>query len=119
MNGLHVRRFGGATGRPRNFTVRRHAPMAQIVAPSQTPIERKVLRRVKAYRCAKCSLVFSLFSGAALIFGAQPVGLASMGLAFAFGVAALVYRTIEAPQEVKVRGWPRREPPVIHLHRED
>ena len=91
--------------------------MAQIVPPRQTAIERRVLRRVKAYRCAKCCLAFCLFAAAALIVGAQLVGLVSVGLAFASGVAALVYRKTEAPQEVTVRKWPRREPPVIHLHR--
>jgi len=117
--------------RPLNFTVRRQQAVTAIVPPGRTPIERRIMRRPKAYRCAQWCIAFCFLAVAAFVFRSQVgaslsilvqfVGFASGGLALVAAVGAVVYRIVETPQEVIVRGssdWPR-DPPVIHLDRED
>ena len=105
--------------------------MSAIVPPQGGRIERKVLRRVKAFRCSKWCVAFILLSAAALTVRAQVdaslsiwlqlVGFSSCGLALIPGIGAVVYRIIETPQQITVRGpwdWPP-DPPVIYLSRRD
>ena len=105
--------------------------MAAIVPPRRRRIERRLMRRVKAFRCAKWCVALALLAAAAFIarsqvgaglsIWAQRVGFAAGGLALVAAIGAVVYRMVEKPQEVTVRGpwdWPP-DPPVIHLHRED
>jgi hypothetical protein len=101
-----------------------------IVPPRPTPIERKVLRRVKAYRCAQGCVAFSLLTvlsfvarsqvGPSLSTWVQVVGVVAGALALLAAIGAVVYRLVETPREVMVvRGpfdWPQ-DPPVIHLKR--
>jgi hypothetical protein len=93
--------------------------MSTIVPPRQIPKERRIMRRVKAYRCFKWFIAFCLFALAAFIAGAQLVGFAAMGVAVVAGIGTVIYRLIEAPQEVTVRDHSdaRKEPPVVHLNR--
>jgi hypothetical protein len=104
--------------------------MTAIVPPRPTPIERKVLRRVNAYRCAQACVALSLLTVLSfmarsqvdprLSTWAQVVGVAAGALALLAAIGAVVYRLVETPREVTVvRGpfdWPPK-PPVIHLHR--
>ena len=105
--------------------------MAAIVPPRRRRIERKLMRRVKAFRCAKWCVALALLAAAAFIarsqvgaglsIWAQRVGFAAGVLAFVAAIGAVVYRMVEKPQEVTVRGpwdWPP-VPPVIHLGRKD
>ena len=105
--------------------------MTAIVPPRQPPIERRIMRRPNAYRCAQwcialCLLAVAAFFlrsqvGASLSIWVQFVGFTSGGLALVAAVGAAVYRVVETPQEVIVRSssdWPR-DPPVIHLDRKD
>ena len=105
--------------------------MTAIVPSRGGRVERKVLRRVKAFRCSKWCVGFSVLAAAAftvrvqvdasLSIWLQLIGLSACGLALVAAVAAVVYRMIERPQWVTVRGpwnWPL-DPPVIHLSRKD
>lgn len=105
--------------------------MTTIVPPQPTRMQRKVLRRVKAYRCAQGCVAFSVLAAAALIVRVQVdaslstwvqlVGFGACGLALAAAIGTVAFRAIETPREITVRGppdWPGG-PPVIHLHRED
>ncbi len=89
------------------------------------------MRRPKAHRCAQWCIALCLLAVTAFVFRSQVgaslsilvqfVGFTSGGLALVAAVGAAVYRVVETPQEVTVRGpsdWPR-DPPVIHLDRED
>jgi hypothetical protein len=89
------------------------------------------MRRVKAFRCAKWCVALVLLAavafitrsqvGASLSVWAQWVGFAAGGLALVAAIGAVVYRMVEKPQEVAVRGrwdWPP-DPSVIHLGRKD
>jgi len=93
--------------------------MSAILPPPQTLQERRILRRVKAYRCRKWFIVFSVFALTAFIARAQLLGLAAIGLAAVAAIGAVVYRLIEDPQEVTLRdhSHARKEPPVIHVNR--
>jgi hypothetical protein len=118
--------------RPLDFTVRRHQAVTAIVPPRQTGIERKVLRRVKAYRCAQGCIVLAVLAAAAFAMRSQTnaslwtwlhvIGVSAVGLALLAAIGSVVYRLVETPQEVTVvRGpfdWPRN-PPVIHLDRKE
>jgi hypothetical protein len=105
--------------------------VAAIVPPQSRRIERKIMRRVKSFRCSQWCVALALFAvaafiarsqvGASLSNWAQWVGLAAGGLALVAAIGAVVYRMVEKPQEVTVRGpwdWPP-DPPVIHLGRKD
>lgn len=92
---------------------------------------RKVIRRVKAYRCYQGCLLCCLL--ALLVFGlgievkpflsiwVQLIGYVAIVVAAVAAVGAVVYRAIEAPQEVTVleRSKARKEPPLIHLKSPD
>ncbi len=104
---------------------------ATIVPPRRRRIERKIMRRVKAFRCAKWCVALTLLASAALMVRSevdaslsiwvQLVGFAACGLALVATIGAVFYRMVETPQEVTVRGpwdWPP-DPPVIHLDRKD
>lgn len=105
--------------------------MTAIVPPQGRRVERKILRPVKAFRCAKWCAAFSLLVVAAfavrvqvdgsLAIWCQLVGYATCGLAALAATGAVVYRIVETPQQVTVRGpwdWPP-DPPVIHLRRKE
>jgi hypothetical protein len=105
--------------------------VSAIVPPRRTRRTRKILRRLKAYRCAQGCVAFSLFAIAAFILRVQVnaslstwlvlVGFASCLLASVAAIGAVAFRAIETPREVMVRD-PRdwfEDPPVIHLRRED
>ena len=102
-----------------------------IVPPQRARIERKILRRVKAVRCAKWCVAFTVLAAAAFVAGSQLhpslsiwlllTGFSSCGLALAAAFAAVVYRITETPRQVTVRlpsGWPP-QPRVIHLRGKD
>jgi hypothetical protein len=103
-----------------------------IVPPRPPPIDRKVLRRVKAHRCAQACVALSLLAVVSLAarfqvdtrlsIWALVVGVVAASLALAAAIGAVVYRLIETPREVTVmRGpfdWPQ-DPPVIHLNGKD
>jgi hypothetical protein len=114
-----------------DFPVRRHTAVNEIIPPQGGRIERKVLRRVKAFRCSKWCVAFCVLATVAFTVRAQLdasfsiwlqlVGLGACGLALVAAVAAVVYRVIETPKWVTVRGpwdWPP-DPPVIHLNHKD
>jgi hypothetical protein len=101
--------------------------VSAIVPPS--PRERRVFRRVRAYRCLRACVAFCLLGAAAfiarahlepsLLRWAQLIGFTACGLAVVAALGAVVYRVVEAPREVTLRGPSSRwwEPPVIHLKR--
>lgn len=91
--------------------------MNAIVPAEQNRKERRILRRVKAYRCFKWFIACGLFALAGFMLGAQPIAFAAVGLAVVAGIAAVFYRLLEAPQEVTVRdpSATGKEPPVVHL----
>jgi len=102
-----------------------------IVPPRRGRIERKVLRRVKAFRCSKWCVAFSLLALAAFAVRAQVddslsiwpqlAGITACGLALAAAAGAVIYRMTETPQWVMVHGpwdWPP-DPPVIHIGGKD
>jgi len=105
--------------------------MAAIVPPQGTPNQQRIMRRVKAYRCAQWCMAFCLFAVAALVarlelraslsIWAQLIGVASAGMAAVAATGAVVYRIVETPREVAVRSpfdWPR-DPPVLWLKRKE
>jgi hypothetical protein len=105
--------------------------VAAIVLPRRRRIERKIMRRVKAFRCSQWCVALALLTaaafvarsqvGASLSIWAQWVGFAASGLALIAAIGAVVYRMVETPQQVTVRSpweWPP-DPPVIHLGRKD
>ena len=125
--GAHAALLGGPSTSPLDGTL----VMTAIVPPQGRRTERKVLRRVKAFRYSKWCVAFSVLAVAAfavrvqldasLAIWLQLVGYASCGLALVAAIGAVVYRIIETPRWVTVRGawdWPP-DPPVIHLRRED
>jgi hypothetical protein len=101
--------------------------MAAIIPPRQTPNERRVMRRVKAFHCARWCGAFVLLAVAAFTVRFQlgaghsiwvlRIGLLSGGLAAAAAIAAVAYRIVEKPREVTVSSFPRRpwKPPVIYI----
>ena len=89
--------------------------MNAIVPATRNRKERRILRRVKAYRCFRWFIPCGLFALAGFMVGAQLVGFAAMGPAVVAGIAAVLYRLVEAPQEVTVRdpSGAGKEPPVF------
>ena len=105
--------------------------MTAIVPPRGGRIERKVSRRVKAFRCSKWCVAFSVLALAAFTVRVQVeaslstwlqlVSIGACGLALAAAVGAVIYRIIETPQWVTIRGpwdWPP-DPPVMHISGKD
>jgi hypothetical protein len=100
-----------------------------IVPPS--PTERRVLRRVKSYRCFQACVALCLLAAAAFVarvhlepnlsIWAQLIGFGACGVAVVAAIGAAVYRVVETPREVTLRSPPSEwwDPPVIHLKRKD
>lgn len=101
-----------------------------IVSPQRGRTERKVLRRVTAFRRAKWCAALNALAVAALIgslfLPSLPLWLLLLGfgacaLALVAAAGAVFYRITETPRQVTVRsppGWPPH-PRVIHFSRED
>lgn len=104
---------------------------AVVPPPPRTPKVRKVIRRVKAYRCYQGCLACCLLALFAFGLGTEVkpflsiwvhlVGYVASVVAVVSAIGAVVYRAIEAPQEVTVleRSRQRKEPPLIHFKRGD
>jgi hypothetical protein len=113
-----------------DFTLRRHATVNSIVPPA--PKMRRITRRVKAYRCSVSCMVFGSVAIVALIaldnvrpglsIWAQLLGFCAAGLAVVAGIGAVVYRFVEAPQEITIPvhpAWDQGRPPWIHPKRNE
>src|SRR5262249_14077959 len=111
-DGVHPRLQSGASGRPLNFTVRRHA-MGQIVPPRRTYRERKVVRRVKAHLWRQWAMVFALLGMGSFVLRDVVITTLSVwllvlgvifgGLMLVAAIGAVVYLFVERPQEVTLR----------------
>ena len=88
--------------------------MLAIVPPRKPTVERRIMRRAKAYRCIAWFGVFASLGliAFALASDAKPhlvawfefTGFALAGLAFVAALSAAVFRMVVTPQEVITRG---------------
>ena len=94
---------------------------AVVPPPTKT---RRIVRRVKRYRCTVACIVLGLLALVFLIaldsvkpgflLWVRLIGLGAGGLAVVAGIGAVVYRFLEAPREITVPAHPlcdQRRPP--------
>src|SRR5262245_25639312 len=93
----------------------------RIVPPK--PVERRLLRRMKAWACGRTSITLTPLTVLLAIDQLTsdtdtPIGwfVGCAAPAGSTGILALVFRSIERPSEIIIRGFPHwpGDPPVIH-----
>ena len=76
--------------------------MVNIVPPRPEFIQLTIMRRLMAHRCSLCCLTCGGLAVVSFNARLQLLGIASAALAVVAAIAAVIYRIVEAPQEVIV-----------------